>query len=320
MGAIQDLAEQTAGGVINGALGMALGSLNDKRQLNQQQRLQDMQIRGQEQLTDYNYSKQLQMWHDTNYGAQVQELDKAGLNPGLLYGGGGGGGTTTGSAGGAVSGAQAPSGGHEAIDMIGMGLNMQLLKAQKEVLETQAQKNKAEADKTAGIDTTVATSQNESILQGVDNLRQDYELKKLDVTLKNITNYEQQASQGDRLRYIATQTQTAIQQLGILGNDKKISDATVQDNIKRIKAEAIGSVLDNVLKQSQNVKITADTQLTREQYKKIANDIMLNWDQLSNEQKKTEIQKQLMNWTTDPNREAIQQGVQTLNSIIHAIH
>ena len=37
------------------------------------------------------------MWKDTNYSAQMEELKKAGLNPGLLYGMSGGGATTIGT-------------------------------------------------------------------------------------------------------------------------------------------------------------------------------------------------------------------------------
>jgi len=53
---------------------------------------------------------------------QMAELEKAGLNPALLYGMGGGGGQSTSVNTGSVSGGSAPTGGREVQDMISMGL------------------------------------------------------------------------------------------------------------------------------------------------------------------------------------------------------
>ena len=78
---LTDVAQQAIGGIF----GIGLGAYNDNRQYNQQERLQNLQIKGSKELTDYQMMKQLQMWKDTNYGAQMEELRKAGLNPGLLY-------------------------------------------------------------------------------------------------------------------------------------------------------------------------------------------------------------------------------------------
>lgn len=73
-----------------GALGLLLGGLQNKQQYNQAERLQNLNIRGQQQMTDYNLKKQLELWEATGYGAQMRQLKEAGLNPGLLYGMGGG--------------------------------------------------------------------------------------------------------------------------------------------------------------------------------------------------------------------------------------
>ena len=102
----------TAGaGLLGAGMGLALENHEDQRQIAQQQKLQDMQISGNIQMQDYNYQKQMEMWNNTNYPAQVQQLGKAGLNPALLYGKGGGGGATTGSgAGMGVTGGQAQRG------------------------------------------------------------------------------------------------------------------------------------------------------------------------------------------------------------------
>lgn len=161
-------AGETASNVVDAGLGLILGGINDKRQVRQQQKLQEMQIQGQQRMMDYSMNKQLEMWRATNYGAQKAELEKAGLNAGLLYGMKGGGGVTTGSPGGNVQGAAAPSGGGEAVATMGMGLQRELLEAQKEVLVTQAEKNRADAASKSGVETkNIAADTENKILQGV---------------------------------------------------------------------------------------------------------------------------------------------------------
>ena len=42
-----------------------------------------------QQAADAEYKRNLQMWKDTNFGAQRDEMEKAGLSVGLMYGNGG---------------------------------------------------------------------------------------------------------------------------------------------------------------------------------------------------------------------------------------
>ena len=43
-----------------------------------------------QQAADAEYKRNLQMWKETNFGAQRDEMEKAGLSVGLMYGNGGG--------------------------------------------------------------------------------------------------------------------------------------------------------------------------------------------------------------------------------------
>ena len=47
---------------IAGALGNWFGGMNDDRQYNQQQRLQELQLKGNKDMVNYNYAKQLEFW------------------------------------------------------------------------------------------------------------------------------------------------------------------------------------------------------------------------------------------------------------------
>lgn len=138
------LAEQTAGKAVDTAIGMGLQSINDKRQIKQQKKLTDIQVNAQNQMTNYNMERQLELWDKTNYSAQKEQLKKAGLNPGLIYGMGGGGGATTSIATGNVSAGSAPAGGREIADMIGMGLQYKLLDAQRKNIEADTANKQAD--------------------------------------------------------------------------------------------------------------------------------------------------------------------------------
>lgn len=318
--ALQQFGLQTAGQIIGGGMGLILGGVNDRRQLRQQEKLQELQIKGNKEMGDYNYMRQKQMWEETSYAAQKEQMEKAGLNPALMYGMGGGGGATTGTGGQGVSGGQAPSGGGEAQAMSGMGMQMAqqaaITAAQTELIKAQTEKTKAETTKTAGVDTTEAATRIDSLLQGIDNARQQHQIQKLEITLKNIENFEKQASQEDRLDYIEYQTKIALKQLGIITNDETISSATKKDKIKIVQQEAIGAALRNILTSAQTDKTKSDIMVNSSQMSQITNNIMLNWDKLSNDNKALLIQKELKDWMTDPNREAINQAINSLNGIM----
>ena len=80
-----------------------------QEQLDQQRKLQDLQIEGNKSMLDYSSMLQRKMWEFTNYSNQRKQMEEAGLNPAMLYGMSGGGGSTVGSASGNVSGASASS-------------------------------------------------------------------------------------------------------------------------------------------------------------------------------------------------------------------
>lgn len=140
------------GGVIKGIMGMF-----GKSAAQQQEENQRRQIEGSKELLEAQRQKEMQMWRDTNYGAQVDELNKAGLNPALLYGKGGGGGVTVGGGGGMPTGmvAESDAATNNTRMQTAMGLaNLELIKAQ-------TRKTEAEATKTEGVDTRKGTAEAE---------------------------------------------------------------------------------------------------------------------------------------------------------------
>ena len=109
-------------GVITSVLGMLGQKKREKRAMQNQRELMDLQTRNQMNLNEQGQKLQMKTWEETNYPAQMKMLKEAGLNPGLIYGQGGAGGSTTGSqGGGSASGGNAPAPQHMDLSAIRQG-------------------------------------------------------------------------------------------------------------------------------------------------------------------------------------------------------
>ena len=96
--------------------------------------------------------RNIEMWNQTNFGAQRQHMEDAGLSVGLMYGGGG--------QGAASQGGQATQPSGPTSNPIGMALQYKQLEQQNEAIKSQTMLNQAEAakalaeaKKTGGVDT-----------------------------------------------------------------------------------------------------------------------------------------------------------------------
>ena len=107
---------------------------------------QKQALRGQQKALAQQNAAAMDIWEKTNYKPQMEQLEKAGLNPGLIYGMGGAGGTLGGASGSVNSGTN---------QIQGMGIQgamqLALMKAQKENIEADtanklAGKGKTEAE------------------------------------------------------------------------------------------------------------------------------------------------------------------------------
>lgn len=125
---------------IMGAFGIG-EKRQDRRQLRQQEKLQELGIKGSKELTDYNKAKELEMWNETNWGAQMEHAKEAGLSPGYLYSKGGGTTGTVGSGGAGMS----VGGAADAASGMNASTNQAMAVAQLQNLQANTEKQKAEA-------------------------------------------------------------------------------------------------------------------------------------------------------------------------------
>lgn len=153
------------GSAVSGGLGL-LGGLfkkNNNGLKNQQKLMQQaweyekegmgLQYNYGQQAADAEYRRNLQMWKDTNFGAQRAEMENAGLSVGLMYGNGGGQAAST--AGGNATQPSAPKANpvEVALQQQSLGLQLKQIEAQNRLANAEATKTITEANKIAGVDT-----------------------------------------------------------------------------------------------------------------------------------------------------------------------
>lgn len=255
-----------AGGVLNTGLGLLLEGHEDKRQQRQQQALTEMQVKANKELSDYNATQQLKMWQATNYSAQMEELKKAGLNPGLIYGLSGGGATTTGG------GAQTAVGGHAAAQS-GEILGLMQMKNQNALTEAQTENIKADTEnkKTQNsnitADTAVKQETLEQIKTGITNTKAQTALTKIQTETEKLKQTITDSSQLDQIRLIDLAAQKAQEEVNIIKNQSDISDETKNTIIKTTKQNYINAIIEGNLKKS-NITVN------NAEINKMANDII----------------------------------------------
>lgn len=277
---LQQGAQQAAGGIF----GLAFGGASNKQQFKQQKKLTRLQLDAQQQMTDYNMMKQLEMWDKTNYKAQMQQLAKAGLNPGLIYGMGGGGGATASITGGNVGGGQAANHAGAMASMGATAAQMGLLRAQKENIEADTENKKATTPK--------LEAETKSITQGIENQKAQEELLKIQGGIQGVEEHIAKMTQNQVVARIGTELRTLTAQMHIWERQNKI-DANTAD-------EKIGIIEQELAEITARVLLTkAQTGKTKEETDKIAKEIGQMAQRLQNETDQVAIQQQLANFETN---------------------
>jgi len=181
----------TTAALIGGGTALAQGGIQGrmgKKGHERDKELMGIQHQNQQKLNKQGSELQYQQWLKTNYPAQVEQLKKAGLNTGLLYGGAGGAGGTTGS----QSGGSAAGGSYSHAPMMDIGSMMKvaseigLLNAQKDKVET-------ETEKIGGVDTEQGWATIENIMQDTQNKELEAKLteqKTINMQLQNVTEID----------------------------------------------------------------------------------------------------------------------------------
>lgn len=232
----------------------------------------EKQYQNQRKLNQQGKDLALEMWRDTNYSAQIGEMERAGLNPNMLYGGVGAGGTTasTGS-GGSASQAQATQGNSATSAGISGMSQMGMLAEQKALMQAQKDNIEANTNKT----NIEASNIEEPITAGISKTLAERDATQIQNEIQGDTKQEQKIG-------IASEA-TSKQQQALL--DTRALD----DRLQQIKSDAIGSGLENILTQAKTQHTYQDVKNLKMSIRKMQADISQGWEGLSLQERRNKL-------------------------------
>lgn len=286
---------RTAG---SAAAGLGIANWQDQRQLEQQRALTGMQVGAQKELGQFNQKLAYDMWLKTNYAEQRKQMEKAGLNVGLMYKGAGGGGTTAGGSAGSVTGGSAAAGSGEIGMGIQLGMQNKLMQAQIENVKADTAKKNVEASKIGGVDTTEAQGRIANLAQQTANAAVQKELMELDKNMKQVDARIKTETEWDAIEGIRNYNKQARESIDAARRENRIGDATADELINQINTASIEQGLRIKAQKLGLIKTGADIKNVEMTTNKIANDInmalqgnMREWDKMSQKDKEIAVQQ-----------------------------
>lgn len=283
--------------------GMAIGKYGDRRQYNQQKRLQGLAVRGQKELANYEQGLAYDMWDKTNFDAQRKQMEKAGLNVGLMYGGTGGGGTTQGAGStGSVSTAMAPQGAPEIGMAMQTGLAARMQQAQIELTKAQTEKTKVETTKTGGVD-TAKTGQETKNLEA-QNIINQYEQK-----IKEVESRVKGDTEADQLEAIRNANDISEGQAKSALAKGEVDQATYDSVTEQIRTATVEQQLRIAAQKAGITNVQTQTESTKKGMQEMASRI-LNMSQQQRMQWLTWEQGEKERWIKEQQMELNKQGTE----------
>lgn len=210
--------------------------------------MQAEQIKGAKEMADYNQQKAMEIWHNTNYGAQKKEMIAAGLNPGLAYGMSGGGGVTTNTAGSPMpTGQVAPTG----VQQGQLGLEAAQTMANIKLMDSQAKKNEVEASKIGGVDTKLGETQIQTLTQGIENAKAVERLTRIQGDIADMDAGIIGSTLQDKINYIRHESVRMGGMAKSALSIGKVDESTIKQKIDLIEREIANKGADTILKEVQ---------------------------------------------------------------------
>ena len=153
-------------------------------------------------------------------------------------------------------------------------MGLQLMNAQRGLLEAQTANVEADTKKKTGVDTEEAQMRIKDLAQGIGNKQAAARLTSLQADIAEVELMVEEGTAQDAMDTIRYAARKAGQELTILENNKTISNMTYKAKIAMVNEELVGLGLANELKR-------LDATMTKEQTKKIIADVAQGWKNLN---------------------------------------
>lgn len=289
------------GMVIGSAAGSVFGSLMGNKmqqdQFGNQLTLMKKQHEYNEKSANAAQKRAYEMWQETNYPAQIEQMKKANLSPALMYGqAGAGGGTVSGAQG---QGTSQPTDRSIEMKLKGqeMGLQLANLASQIKLNESQANKNNAEANKTAGVDTELAKTSIENLISQTKNEKDRNVLIWADKRFKEAAADMQEASaklasgQNAKIGYEINFIKKSLDKMELemngidLDNElkKRVMDSKVQEAEMSVKA-----LMNSILVGNSQIR------LNNQEAEAITDKVMQDWQSIAQQWSKLQQSGQII--------------------------
>lgn len=250
------------GGIIGGGLGLLGGLFGGGDSRKDQERLMEKawEYEKKGMGMQYNYGllaanaaqqRNMEMWNQTNFGAQRKHMEDAGLSVGLMYGGGGQGAVSQGGQ------ATQPSG--PTSNPVGMALQYKQIEMQNEAIKSQTILNQAEAAK------ALAEAKKTS---GVDTKKTEFEVKWQEIENRIQESREQIAT--SNITEAKANAKKAMEEFKQAMFNTEYLDKTQQQRIQMVTDQLS-------LIQKQGLREEAVIDLTNAQASKIRKEIDILW-------------------------------------------
>lgn len=277
-----DIASGGVSSLIGAGMGMFMNSENDKKQLEQQQKLSEQQAKIQKDLNRSQLENQMELWERTNYSAQMKQLKDAGLNAGLIYGmSGGGGATASASTGGGISGGNADGASARSAIGIQTASQIALMQAQKENIEADTENKKAQIPKVG--------AEAENITQDTVNKTLLAENQKLDLEFNKIRNEIQSETKENTINGSTSAVNKLNEEVRKLQSEISIntSNAEILKRSKETIIKKYNAELENIM--AKTIESESGNKVNIVMAEKLAKDINLGYAQLEVQMKGQEV-------------------------------
>lgn len=274
---IADIANMAIGSLLGG-----IGQINRNRnQLEQQDKLLGIQSKWNKDMYDYQQGKQIEMANTLGAKWQVQQLKDAGLSVGLMS-----------SKGGLqpTLGSGAPGVGSNPAQQQQSFMDMAAQAANIKLMNAQAEKATAEANKTAGVDTEKTTTEIKSLTQGISESRAKTRLIDFQADIEEYNVNLKHDTYDELVEQTKIATKNAVQGLRLLQNQADYNEKTYNERVKLVTGELLSQELTNKSLELAKDKTQAEIDQIRQNIQASKLTISQGWQKLSQDAQKIGIE------------------------------